>query len=55
MIEKIKERIIILEEVIKDSRDSLISETNVIHFNRWVGELRAYKSILKIMEENKHD
>ncbi|UNA01423.1 hypothetical protein MG295_00006 [Bacillus phage vB_BcgM] len=51
MIEKLKLSIACLEEVLKEDSSRLTSEFHVICYNRWVGELRAYRRILKMMEE----
>lgn len=51
MKELIEERIEILEEIIKEDKGKLSSDSHVVCFNRWIGELRAYKSVLKLIKE----
>ncbi|AGY48414.1 hypothetical protein Spock_14 [Bacillus phage Spock] len=51
MIEKLKLSITCIEEVLKEDRDRLVSPLHIACYNRWVGELRAYRRILKMMEE----
>lgn len=51
MKEKLKERIKILEEIIKEDKGKPKDQLQVVCYNRWIGELRTYKLILKEMSE----
>lgn len=53
MKEKIKLAIECLEEVVKEDAGRFTSQLHYACYNRWVGELRAYRRILKMMEEDK--
>jgi len=55
MIEKLKLSIACIEEVLKEDRDRLISPLHIACYNRWVGELRAYRRILKMLEEEQNE
>ncbi|AEW47282.1 hypothetical protein BCB4_0050 [Bacillus phage B4] len=57
MIEKLKLSIACIEEVLKEDRNRLVSPLHIACYNRWIGELRAYRRILKMMEgeENNGD
>jgi len=55
MMEKLKISIQCIEEVLKEDRDRLVSPLHIACYNRWVGELRAYKRILKMMEEEENN
>jgi len=54
-MEKLKISIQCIEEVLKEDRDRLVSPLHIACYNRWVGELRAYKRILKMMEEEENN
>lgn len=54
MIEKIKLSIACLEEVVKEDAGRLTSQSHIACYNRWVGELRAYRRILKMLEEEQN-
>ncbi|USL89418.1 hypothetical protein vBBceHLY2_00142 [Bacillus phage vB_BceH_LY2] len=51
MKERIKLSIECLEEVVKEDESRLRSSLHIACYNRWVGELRAYRRILKMLEE----
>ncbi|UGO48826.1 hypothetical protein JARJAR_12 [Bacillus phage vB_BanH_JarJar] len=55
MIEKIKLSIQCLEEVVKEDAGRLTSQSHIACYNRWVGELRAYRRILKMLEDEKNE
>lgn len=51
MKDKIKLSIKCLEDVIKEDTGRCSSQLHYACYNRWVGELRAYRRILKMIEE----
>ena len=54
MIETIKLAIQCLEEVVKEDVGRLTSQSHIACYNRWVGELRAYRRILKMLEDEQN-
>jgi len=54
MIENIKLSIQCLEEVVKEDVGRLTSQSHIACYNRWVGELRAYRRILKMLEDEQN-
>ncbi|QEM43066.1 hypothetical protein CHOTACABRAS_12 [Bacillus phage Chotacabras] len=55
MIETLKRSIECLEEVLKEDAGRLTSQSHIACYNRWVGELRAYRRILKMLEEEENE